>query len=65
MEKKTMTHLKTLYAEKHKCGAVTIYHNKETATIACVFENDRASKPSKRNKYFTLNCWRYKLQWLN
>lgn len=55
--------LKTLYATKQKDGGVTIY--KPNGSIACKFEPWRSSKPTRRNKYFTLNCWKYKLEWLD
>ena len=53
----------TLYAKKLDGGSVTLQD--ENGIIKCEFQKYHSSKPTKRNKYITYNCYRYKLVWLS
>ena len=54
-------------ARKTKRGAVEIYKpNTEPmkpALLWVTFDKYRSDKPDYRNKYVTLNCYRYPIMW--
>lgn len=48
-----------------RCLDVVIYHDAACTAFYCRIPwHYTKSKPTKRNKYITLNCYRYKLQWV-
>lgn len=52
------------YAPNAKKFDVVIYSDKEGQNKKCVFRWDLSSKPTRRNKYVMINCFRYKLEWI-
>lgn len=54
----------TIYAHKFHDGEVVLYADKLAMRRLAKFSRDASNKPDKRYKYVTLNCWRYKLEWL-
>jgi hypothetical protein len=54
--------LLTVKAYKDSGGSVTLYlDNKQVAYYLPEYTN----KPTKRNKHITLNCFKFKLEWVN
>ncbi len=53
----------TVFAKKLPNGDVQIYHDKECTQKFALFQSHFSSKPTRRNKYVTLNCYRYNLEW--
>jgi hypothetical protein len=54
--------LLTVKAYKDSGGSVTLYlDNKQVAYYPPEYTN----KPTKRNKHITLNCFKFKLQWVD
>jgi hypothetical protein len=47
-----------------KQNNVEIFRDEECKIPFCTFLYDSKSKPTKRNKYITLNCYRWCLVWL-
>ena len=43
---------------------VQVYHDKEGTKPFGRFPWDRSNKPTRRNKWLTLNCFRYRLEWI-
>lgn len=54
----------TVYGRKTRLKTVIIYRDKECKNIFVIFNNLQINKPDYRNKYVTLNCYRWKLEWL-
>lgn len=54
----------TVYAQKLPSGDVSIYRDKERTNGFCTIQKWRASCPTRRNKWITLNCYRWRLEWL-
>lgn len=53
-----------VYARKTREG-VQIYRDKGHASHFCTFTHANHTKvPDRRNKWITLNCFRYRLQWI-
>lgn len=44
---------------------VQIYKDKEATRKFARFPWYYSSKPTKRNKYVTLNCYKWRLQWID
>lgn len=57
--------LLSVYARKRQGGDVEIYRDPEMTRPFCTFDRWRSSKPTKRNKWITLNCYRWKLIWID
>jgi hypothetical protein len=49
---------------KHKRQDVVIYKDRECKEIYCRFRWDKSNKPTKRNRWVTINCYTYRLEWL-
>lgn len=54
----------TVYAQKLSNGDVEIYRDAEKTQSFCTFHQWQKSKPDRRNKWITLNCYRWKLAWI-
>jgi hypothetical protein len=54
----------TVYAHKFHDEEIRIYSDKLGMKRMAIFPNHLSNKPSKRNKYIMLNCYRYKLEWI-
>lgn len=53
-------------AYKELNGDVTIYNDFEGKSVYCKINNYlKSSIPTKRNKYITLDCYRWSLVWIN
>lgn len=52
------------HAPNAKKFDVVIYRDNQAQDKSCVFRWDLSNKPTRRNKYVTVNCFRYKLQWI-
>ena len=71
MRKKPFS-LHTLYGLKKKNGDVLIYGQDWTAApmdggelkLVCTFPASTCKVLDRRNRYVTVNCWKYKLEWL-
>ena len=47
------------------CKDVVVYHDQQCRSFFATFPwHYFKSKPTKRNRYVTLNCFRYRLVWL-
>ena len=54
----------TVYAEKCREG-VRIYRDAAKASHFCIIgHSNHAKVPDRRNKWVTLNCYRWRLVWL-
>lgn len=54
----------TVYAEECSEG-VRIYRDAAKASHFCTFSRSNHAKvPDKRNKWVTLNCYRWRLAWI-
>lgn len=54
----------TVYARKLPSGGVAIYRNKDATNQFCQFASYMTNKPTRRNKWVTLNCYRWRLEWI-
>lgn len=54
----------TVFAKKLDNGDVQIYRDKACTDKFGLFLNGRSNKPTRRNKWVTLNCHMYKLEWV-
>jgi len=52
------------YAPHAKKFDVSIYSNNQGRGKICTFRWDLSNKPTRRNRYVTINCYKYKLEWL-
>lgn len=52
------------YAPNAKRFDVVIYSDNFAQNKKCVYRWDLSSKPTRRNKYVTINCYKCKLEWL-
>jgi len=53
----------TLYARKE--GAyIGIYRDAELTDKFCAYPRDYSNCPDRRNKTVTLNCYKWKLEWV-
>lgn len=52
------------YAPNQKEFDVAIYSDKLAQHKKCVIRWDLSSKPTRRNKWLTINCFRYRLEWI-
>lgn len=52
------------FAPNAKKFDVAIYSDKQAQNKKCVFRWDLSNKPTRRNKYVVINCFRYKLEWI-
>lgn len=52
------------YAPNAKKFDVVIYSDAQAQRTKCVFSLYLSNKPTRRNKYVTINCFRYKLEWI-
>lgn len=50
-----------LIARKNADGSVSVFDT--DGTQKATFDRDLSNKPTRRNKYVTLNCFRYALTW--
>lgn len=53
-----------VYGFKNQDKSVTIFTDKDKTNKIAVFPADYSSKPSKKNKYVMLNCYKYRLIWI-
>ena len=44
---------------------IQVYKDKSLKIPFVRFSHFNSNKPSKRNKYITLNCFKYKLEWVS
>lgn len=51
----------TVYAEKLPSGNVLI--TRESGEVFCEWDRFYSNCPTKRNKYVTLNCYKWNLSW--
>lgn len=54
----------TLYAERLENGDVAIYGDASKQTHRCTFARWRSDRPTRRNRWLMLNCYRWRLVWL-
>lgn len=54
----------TVYARKLPNGGVAIYRDKAATNQFCQFESHLSNKPTRRNKWVTVNCYRWALEWI-
>lgn len=67
-----MNNLLTLYARREPCARsermltpdIVIYRDEAMTNVFCRFDAMRSDAPDKRNRYVTLNCYKWRLQWL-
>jgi hypothetical protein len=52
-----------LYAKKAENGAVDIFKS-PNGELYATFPSWHSGKPDKRFKYLTLNCYRWRLEWI-
>lgn len=54
-----------IYARKEACGDVRLYRDRcgddWYATVPAYYSN----KPTRRNKWYTVNCVKYRLEWIS
>lgn len=55
----------TVYAFKTSQGDVKIYKDRQCIDFICVFPEHLSNRPTKRNKYVTIDCYKYLLEWVN
>lgn len=53
-----------MYARKNPDGTVDIYRDQAATKHFCTFAAHLSNKPTRRNQYITLNCYRWALVWL-
>lgn len=44
---------------------VFVYSDKEGKDLKAIFNSTTTSLPNKRRKIITLNCWKYKCEWIS
>ena len=54
----------TLYARRTIHGPTSIYADKEATKIYCYYANEHPQRPRYGRKWVTLDCYRWKLEWL-
>ena len=54
--------LLTVFCKKQDDGSVTVY--RDTGEVFCVIDRYNNSKPDRRFKYMTLNCYRWRIRWI-
>jgi len=54
-----------VYARKNPDGTVSIFRDAEGSNHFATFQAHSRSKPTRRNKYVTLNCYRWALNWIS
>jgi hypothetical protein len=54
----------TIYAEKTPLGGVNIFRDKEKTSFFCSWGSWKKNKPTRRNKWLTLDCYKWRLEWL-
>ena len=54
----------TLYARRTKGGPVHIFRDSEALSHFASFELGHPQRPRHGRKWITLNCYRWKLEWL-
>lgn len=54
----------TLYARRTKGGSVDIFRDSAATNQFCSFDMHRSDRPRHGRKWITLNCYRWKLEWL-
>ena len=54
----------TVYAKKNSNGTVSIYRNKDGTNLFVLFASWASRKPTRRNKWIILNCYRWRLEWI-
>ena len=53
------------YAGKSKSKHRDVEITNNRGEVVSVFRWYRGNQPTKRNKYITINCFKYKLNWLS
>lgn len=53
----------TLYLRKYLDG-VAAYNAKEDSNSIAFWPSYLSNKPTKRNKYVMLNCYKYRIEWI-
>lgn len=43
---------------------VFVYNDKDCKNLKCIFNSTTTSLPNKRRKIITLNCFKYKVEWV-
>lgn len=54
----------SIYAYKELDGSVTIYKDDIGRDVFCKYNKYHESKPTRRNKRITLNCYTWQLHWI-
>ena len=54
--------LLAVLCKKHDDGSVTVY--RDTGEVFCVIDRYNSSKPDRRFKYMTLNCYHWRIRWV-
>lgn len=44
---------------------VMVYNDKEANKLKAIFNSSTTSLPNKKRKVITLNCFKYKCEWIN
>lgn len=57
--------LLSIYAVKDSRGNVLVYKDPNRRVNVCAFEHWRSDRPTRRNRWLTINCYRYRLVWLD
>lgn len=55
----------SIYAAKGSHGTVLIYKDRAMRVNVCAFERWRTDRPTRRNRWISYNCYRYRLVWLD
>lgn len=53
-----------VYAHKFPDGQVVCYADNLAMQRVAVFPSHYSNKPTKRNKYVVINCFKYLLEWI-
>lgn len=57
--------LKELFAVKYKDGAVKLFKKRGCMECVAAWEPSRPNKPRRNQKQITLNCWQWRLVWID
>jgi len=61
---KTPRRYLVVFARRTKGGPVRIFHDSGCTSLFAVFDLHHPQRPRHGRKWITLNCYRYKLEWL-
>lgn len=54
----------TVYLHKFHDGEVVAYADNLAMRRLAKWPSDYSNKPTKRNKYVMINCWKYAIEWI-